>query len=110
MVLFEPLIVLLVKLAELATGRHRLLTEEVDQVRDQRPHFLFLVEHGHDKADEFVRVLGDWLGLLVHDRVEQFGQARLLERRLQTCHGVKSDTHGPDITPLVVALLLDDFG
>ena len=44
------------------------------------------MEHRHDEVDEFAGVLGDWLRILVDDRVEELSDRALIERWLETCH------------------------
>ena len=107
--LLETLVVLLVDLGHFHWNRNLLFLEVVDQVRHQRALLLLLVQHRRHEVDELARVLRDRLRGLVHDRVEELGDGALVERGLETGHGVQSHSHCPDVAPHVVALLLDDF-
>jgi len=110
LLLFEAFVVLLVAVGEFQTHGDLLVFEVVDKVGYQRPHLLFLVQHRHHEVGELRGVLRDRLRSLVHDRLEEFSDARLAEGRLQARHRVQRDPKRPDVAPLIVALLLYDLG
>ena len=67
LLLFESFVVVFVKLSHADLQRHLLVLEVVHQVSDEWPHFFLLMEHGHHKIDELVRVLRHRFRILIHD-------------------------------------------
>jgi hypothetical protein len=81
--------------------------EKVNRIDNQRPIFLFLLQHGEYKIGQRRRILNYWLLLFIDYVVEQATDIVIDEGRLQSGHGIQSDPHTPNITAVIVPFISD---
>jgi len=104
---FIMLVVFLVERTEHCTDStgDSALIEVVNHISDNRPVFLFLLQHSHDKLGKASGVLGNGFGLFVYDAIEKSAQGVLLEWMLETSHSIQSYSQTPNIAPLVIPFI-----
>ena len=91
-------------------ARHWYRGEVVYQVYHKRPIVLLLLQKSHDEFRQFLRVAGvNGLGTFIDDWFKERLYCVFLKRWLQASHVVEGNTKRPDVTSLIVSLILDYF-